>query len=269
MDVVIGTLSVLALAVAVAAFAGVLDLRRRRVTEGPAGVPGPTGPKGERGEPGLPGVLAFDVEKLTDDDVARIAERLAAEKDVDDAVDRLVSTRDQPTAVRLSTDDTDGTKVGEYPDGTGVYARQHYAENDLGVSVVPGPSDDDPVNHPSHYTRHPAFDIEAIEVTRQLGFARGNAIKYLWRAGRKDDTRQDVEKAIWYITDAVEHEDEHGIGLVDTVTERYLSRAMMKSDLDRATATAVSAIVQIATGDVDLRYTGYMLQRRLDDGTFD
>ena len=98
MDVVIGTLSVLALAVAVAAFAGVLDLRRRRVTEGPAGVPGPTGPKGERGEPGLPGVLAFDVEKLTDDDVARIAERLAAEKDVDDAVDRLVATRDQPTA---------------------------------------------------------------------------------------------------------------------------------------------------------------------------
>lgn len=58
----------------------------------------------------------------------------------------------------------------------------------------------DPVNHPSHYTSHPS-GIECIQVTRHLNFNVGNAIKYLWRAGLKDDKNhiQDLEKAIWYI----------------------------------------------------------------------
>ncbi len=62
----------------------------------------------------------------------------------------------------------------------------------------------DPVNHPSHYTSHPS-GIEAIEITRHHGFAIGNAIKYLWRAGLKDDKKQvqDLRKAIWYIEDEI------------------------------------------------------------------
>lgn len=62
----------------------------------------------------------------------------------------------------------------------------------------------DPVNHPSHYNRHPS-GIECIEVTRHYNFNIGNAIKYLWRAGLKDaDTHvQDLHKAIWYITDEI------------------------------------------------------------------
>ena len=60
----------------------------------------------------------------------------------------------------------------------------------------------DPVNHPKHYTSHPS-GIECIEVTRHMNFNCGNAVKYLWRAGMKDATIQDLEKAAWYIRDEI------------------------------------------------------------------
>lgn len=56
----------------------------------------------------------------------------------------------------------------------------------------------DPVNHPPHYTdRVPG--IEAIDVTEHFSFLRGNAIKYLWRAGLKGSEIEDLKKARWYI----------------------------------------------------------------------
>lgn len=65
----------------------------------------------------------------------------------------------------------------------------------------------DPVNHPSHYTNSDAVcsecgtPIECIDVTQHMGFCLGNAVKYIWRAGLKDEdqTVQDLKKAIWYI----------------------------------------------------------------------
>ena len=70
----------------------------------------------------------------------------------------------------------------------------------------------DNVNHPSHYTSHPA-GIECIEITRHYCFDIGNAIKYLWRAGLKKDAGledkekeiEDLKKAIWYIKDRIKH----------------------------------------------------------------
>ena len=56
----------------------------------------------------------------------------------------------------------------------------------------------DAVNSPSHYTTHPS-GIECIEVCEHLGFCRGNAIKYIWRAGSKGDEIEDLRKAIWYL----------------------------------------------------------------------
>lgn len=65
------------------------------------------------------------------------------------------------------------------------------------------PAEKDSVNNPAHYTSHPS-GIEAIEVTRHYNFAIGNAIKYLWRAGLKEDAKiQDLRKAIWYIEDEI------------------------------------------------------------------
>lgn len=62
----------------------------------------------------------------------------------------------------------------------------------------------DPVEHPSHYTSDKS-GVECIEVTRWRNFNIGNAIKYLWRAGLKDDNpnTQDLKKAIWYINDEI------------------------------------------------------------------
>ena len=61
-----------------------------------------------------------------------------------------------------------------------------------------------PVSHPSHYTSHPS-GVECIQITRHYNFNIGNAIKYLWRNGLKDEDAQiqDLEKAIWYIQDYI------------------------------------------------------------------
>jgi hypothetical protein len=56
----------------------------------------------------------------------------------------------------------------------------------------------DLVNHPPHYTQHPS-GIECIQITEHLNFCLGNAIKYIWRRGEKDDEIQDLRKAAWYI----------------------------------------------------------------------
>lgn len=60
------------------------------------------------------------------------------------------------------------------------------------------------VNHPPHYTTDPS-GVECIEITRHRNFNIGNAIKYLWRAGIKDDSKQieDLKKAIFYINDEI------------------------------------------------------------------
>jgi len=60
----------------------------------------------------------------------------------------------------------------------------------------------DAVNHPKHYTNHPS-GIECITVTRHMNFNRGNAIKYIWRAGDKGNEIEDLQKAIWYLNDEI------------------------------------------------------------------
>ena len=56
---------------------------------------------------------------------------------------------------------------------------------------------DDPVNHPSHYKQYNGFEV--IDITEQLNFNRGNAVKYILRAGFKDDEMEDLRKARFYI----------------------------------------------------------------------
>ena len=54
------------------------------------------------------------------------------------------------------------------------------------------------IDHPPHYTWMPN-DIEVIDITELLNFCRGNAVKYLLRAGRKTDELEDLKKARWYL----------------------------------------------------------------------
>ncbi len=54
------------------------------------------------------------------------------------------------------------------------------------------------INHPPHYT----FGlIEVISVIEDwaLGYHLSNVIKYVARAGRKDDALKDLKKAQWYL----------------------------------------------------------------------
>lgn len=62
----------------------------------------------------------------------------------------------------------------------------------------------DMVNHPQHYTSDPS-GIECIQVVRHRNYNIGNAIKYLWRAGLKNEEKhiEDLKKAIFYIQDEI------------------------------------------------------------------
>jgi len=71
------------------------------------------------------------------------------------------------------------------------------------IGQEPKPAQPDMVNSPPHYTDG---GIEAIDyIEAKLGpdgfraFCIGNALKYVSRAGKKADLKQDLSKAIWYL----------------------------------------------------------------------
>ena len=57
--------------------------------------------------------------------------------------------------------------------------------------------------NPSHYKAYP---VEIITITECMNFNRGNAVKYITRAGLKDSEEEltDLKKAIWYLNREVE-----------------------------------------------------------------
>lgn len=66
----------------------------------------------------------------------------------------------------------------------------------------------DQVNHPAHYGGE-ADPYEAIKVIEawSLGFALGNAVKYISRAGRKGSRLEDLRKAAWYLAREIANEE--------------------------------------------------------------
>lgn len=57
----------------------------------------------------------------------------------------------------------------------------------------------DPVNHPSHYCEGRKYEpIDVIEDWK-LDYCTGNALKYISRAGRKNDELEDLSKAVFYL----------------------------------------------------------------------
>ena len=69
----------------------------------------------------------------------------------------------------------------------------------------------DPVNNPAHYTYG---TIECIDFLDSCGygldFCLANAIKYLTRCKHKGTMVQDIKKAIWYATHAVQKLEDGG-----------------------------------------------------------
>lgn len=68
------------------------------------------------------------------------------------------------------------------------------------TKVENSPKEFDEVNRPKHYCDGKIEVIDFIE-DKQLNFCRGNAVKYIARAGKKNKSTeiQDLEKAVWYL----------------------------------------------------------------------
>lgn len=132
--------------------------------------------------------------------------------------------------------------------------------------------ENDLVNHPRHYTRWP---VEVIEITRHLSFDLGNAVKYILRHQLKGTPRQDIEKAMWYLSDisngglGVSVEPVDDISLEDAIVWRtrdinvdpFPHRAVVNltkllvadSRLeDRLDGYVVNALLSLADGDIRL-----------------
>jgi hypothetical protein len=69
------------------------------------------------------------------------------------------------------------------------------------IEDIPEPVKVDLVNSPSHYQGN-KFEVIDIIDDFGLSFNTGNAIKYILRADKKGNKKQDLLKAIWYL----EHE---------------------------------------------------------------
>lgn len=88
---------------------------------------------------------------------------------------------------------------------------EHWTIGDLPKQLSkdePRKNEPDAVQSPAHYQ---LGGIEAIDVIDEAvadpaSFYRGNAIKYLLRAGKKGDAREDLRKARYYIDRELDHE---------------------------------------------------------------
>lgn len=69
-----------------------------------------------------------------------------------------------------------------------------------GCNVCLSKITNDEIEWPSHYNHGKIQPIDVIEDWK-LDFRLANAVKYIGRAGKKDKTKtkQDLEKAVWYI----------------------------------------------------------------------
>jgi hypothetical protein len=69
------------------------------------------------------------------------------------------------------------------------------------IEEIPEVKKEDLVNSPLHYQGN-RFEVIDIIDDFNLSFNTGNAIKYILRADKKGNHKQDLLKAIWYL----EHE---------------------------------------------------------------
>ena len=63
----------------------------------------------------------------------------------------------------------------------------------------------DTVHHPKHYISDDCGG-EAIEITSLLPACISNAVKYVWRCGKKDEDLQELKKALWYVNYSIDND---------------------------------------------------------------
>lgn len=108
--------------------------------------------------------------------------------------DQVLEYKDVLGRVVFKTEDSDGHEL----DGIGF---DIVTENEAAPLEVTTASS---VDHPSHYNQG---KYEVIDVINDwnLNFALGNVIKYVARAPFKGKTKEDLEKAMWYLKYHLDH----------------------------------------------------------------
>jgi len=85
---------------------------------------------------------------------------------------------------------------------------------------------EDLVNSPKHYATD-SSGVECIQIKRKMSANLGDSFKYCWRVGKKWDDKQDLEKALWYINDAIDHTVPVWLdGGVDLETEALIKQVL-------------------------------------------
>jgi hypothetical protein len=91
-------------------------------------------------------------------------------------------------------------------------SRKKFEEmNQREIIVTMDEDDNDQVIHPQHYggKDNPYEAIKVIEAW-QVGFNLGNTLKYISRAGKKDNIIQDLEKALFYLDREIQNRKKLG-----------------------------------------------------------
>lgn len=95
-----------------------------------------------------------------------------------------------------------GCKITPVPKGVGLITTAILLYNTVNACLKQKEDRkmNDPVNHPSHYTRG-KIEVADFIKDQRLNFDLGSAIKYICRAGYKDTNKytQDLNKAIWFL----------------------------------------------------------------------
>ena len=125
--------------------------------------------------------------------------RYNSDKDLEHGLELIRSTRDELCAVPNYHDDVElvGTKhvefnitgVPDLPRKDSVHSVPYYPNPCVGHN-------NDLIN-PNHYKT--GGGVSCIDIAELFPYSLGNAIKYAWRAGKKDNLKQDLEKCEWYL----------------------------------------------------------------------
>lgn len=98
----------------------------------------------------------------------------------------------------------------------------------------------DVVKHPSHYAEGRKYEPKDVIRDWGLNFNLGNTVKYIARAGKKDDIVQDLKKAKQYLEFEIEaieaerkaSEDDKPKFNTDTVNCKHIARPVYDEDVN-------------------------------------
>ena len=97
--------------------------------------------------------------------------------------------------------------------------------------------------NPNHYKTQSG--VSCIDIAELFPYSLGNTIKYAWRAGKKDNLKQDLGKCEWYLNRAIENgEDSLFMGYhLSVLKARRLFAKLNKADLPELNYELVSRIL--------------------------